>query len=255
MMASMGPPSSPTPARRKRAMAGTGSGKSGGGSPVAARPTTPTLPSTNALNAVCTQQPDKETRRVRCTLLHPGLVASAMAAAGGCEEEEERPSTPDRPVTPPSPSTPIRSDLPSTPSGLAQLESELFDFSPCKSGGRTKGRFTPMLPQSPSLSVFNSRAPLLHVGSIDEFLAADPPPFPTRSPAMPPRTPKRSPFIGGSSSAQSLRVASPFGTPSRSHSREGDTGFEDDLARWFSSPYGGMPSTTEAGSPSGLSYW
>ncbi|TFK86976.1 hypothetical protein K466DRAFT_599870 [Polyporus arcularius HHB13444] len=255
MMAPMGPPSSPTPARRKRATAATSLGKCDGGSPAAARPTTPTLLSTDAVKSVCTQQPDKEARRTRPSLLHPGLVASAIAAAGSGEEDQERPSTPDRPVTPPPPSTPIRSDLPSTPSGIAQLESELFDFSPCKSGGRSQARLTPMLPQSPSLSVFNSRAPLLHMGSIDDFLAADPPPFPTRSPAMHPRTPKKSPFPGGSSSAHSLRVASPFGTPSRSHPRDGDFGLEDDLARWFSSPYGGIPSGTEAGSPSGLTYW
>ena len=257
VMASMGPPSSPTPARRKATPAGTHPKKSGR-SPAAPRPTTPTLSPSDAVSVPSTQHPDREIQRTRSALLHPGLVASAMAAAASCEEDQERPSTPDRPVTPPPPSTPISSDLPSTPSGLAQLESELFDFSPCKSGGRTQTRLTPMLPQSPSLSVFNSRAPLLHVGSIDDFLAADPPPLPTRSPAMPPRTPKKSPFPAGSS-AHSLRVPSPFGTPSRtlsrSQSKDGDLGYEDEIARWFSSSYGSIASGTEVGSPSALSYW
>ncbi|RPD64441.1 hypothetical protein L226DRAFT_569877 [Lentinus tigrinus ALCF2SS1-7] len=253
MMASMGPPSSPTPARKRSS---TGRRPAASGSPAAATPTTPTLASTDVVDVENVQQPDKEARRSCSTLLHPGLVASAIAAAGNREEEQERPSTPDRPVTPPPPSTPVHSDLPSTPSRLAQLESELFDFSPCKSGGRTQARITLTHPQSPSLFI-NSRAPLLQMGSVEDFMAADPPPLPTRSPAMPPRTPKKSPFLAGS--VYSSRVTSPLGTPSRTssrnHSKEGDSNLEDDLARWFSSPYGGIPSGTEVGSPSSLSYW
>ena len=165
------------------------------------------------------------------TRLHASLIASAIAAESSQSSEEvDRPSTPDRAVTPPPSSTPVHVD---------DLEAELIDFSPFKSLSAdvahlfgTSSSFG-CLPPSPSLSVFTARAPLLQ-GSMED-LAGDWVANVSRSPVEPiPRTPKKSPFPG-SSSTHSLRMISPFGTPSRS-SRDALFDSDDDWMRHFHSP-------------------
>ncbi|KAI1796675.1 hypothetical protein LXA43DRAFT_569301 [Ganoderma leucocontextum] len=216
MMAPMHPPSSPTPERRgltgPRRVFSSSKPKSPAAIPssIAHKPASP--------SSVMTR-------------LHASLIASAIAAESSQGSEEiERPSTPGRAVTPPPPSTPLR---------VEDLEAELIDFSPFKSlsadvahlfGASTSSG---LLPPSPSLSVFTARAPLLQ-GSMED-LAGDWMSAVSRSPVAPiPRTPKKSPFLG-SSSTQSLRMISPFGTPSRS-TRDLLFDPEDDWTRHFHSP-------------------
>lgn len=159
--------------------------------------------------------------------LHASLIASAIDAESSQSSDDiERPSTPDHTVTPPPSSTPLRVD---------DLEAELIDFSPFRSlsadvaqlfGASTSSGF---LPPSPSLSVFTTRAPLLQ-GSMED-LAGDWMSAVSRSPVAPiPKTPKKSPLF-----TQSLRMISPFGTPSRS-SRDALFDTEDDWTRHFHSP-------------------
>nr|VWO94657.1 Fork-head domain-containing protein [Ganoderma boninense] len=164
--------------------------------------------------------------------LHASLIASAIAAEGSQSADDiERPSTPDHAVTPPPSSTPLRVD---------DLESELIDFSPFKSLSADVAHLfgasssSGLLPPSPSLSVFTARAPLLQ-GSMED-LAGDWMSAISRSPIAPiPKTPKKSPAFGSSSSAQSLRMFSPFGTPSRG-TRDALLDPEDDWMRHFQSP-------------------
>ncbi len=217
MMAPMHPPSSPTPDRRgvtgPRRVLSSSKPKSPGTIMPPSLVHKPISPSSVM------------------TRLHASLIASAIAAESSQSLDDiERPSTPDRAVTPPPSSTPLRVD---------DLEAELIDFSPFKSlsadvahlfGASTSSGF---LPPSPSLSVFTARAPLLQ-GSMED-LAGDWMSTVSRSPTGPiPRTPKKSPFLG-SSSTQSLRMISPFGTPSRS-SRDALFDPEDDWTRHFHSP-------------------
>ncbi|KAI0741952.1 hypothetical protein C8Q80DRAFT_166822 [Daedaleopsis nitida] len=255
MMAPMAPPSSPTPAGKRASTA---------------RRSSDTASSSDTQNTVASvfrpTTADEQAAVPHATgalgrgpLLHPTLVVSALHAASNAYDSQHRPSTPERPITPPRLPTSC-SDLPSTPR-LAQLESELFNFeSPVPSNTR-------VTPKSPSLSVFNSRAPLLHMGSIEEFLAADPPPFPARTPLGLPRTPKKSPIAGGSSSVFSFSAISPFSTPSRRASRPATatSDLDEELARYLhTSPFNfnfsydgviaGVSSDTHAGSPGAPSW-
>ena len=226
MMTPMHPPSSPTPNRRRPAAASRRV-------PSSSKPKSPpkVAPSPSA--------PKPVTAQSLLYKLNESLVASAIAAENDNDvEEAERPSTPDRAVTPPPPSTPIR---------VEDLEAELFDFSPFKSfaadGNNLFGLSTsPTLHSAMSPSVFTSRAPLLRMSKLDELLAGNGDPASIlenamRSPAAPaPRTPKRSPFLCGvGAGTSSFRIASPFGTPSRNSMRDAFHPSDDDWLQLYQS--------------------
>ncbi|TBU30628.1 hypothetical protein BD311DRAFT_776632 [Dichomitus squalens] len=220
-MAAMHPPTSPTPERRGMAAASR-------------RVSSSTKPRSPPKVGSSPFAPKPVTAQSVLHQLNESLVASAIAAEQDNEAEGvERPSTPDRIVTPPPPSTPLR---------VEDLEAELIDFSPFKSlTADIDHLFGTSLPfhslQSP---VFSARAPLLGMGSVDDFVAGTgdlaAAAAAIRSPAAPaPRTPKRSPFLSSTSAGLSVRIASPFGTPSRSSMRDPLHQFDDDLAQYFSS--------------------
>ncbi|KAI0642164.1 hypothetical protein C8Q79DRAFT_929179 [Trametes meyenii] len=160
-------------------------------------------------------------------------VATMVMSSATCsdaEDIEERPSSPDLP--PPS-------SLPSTPpQRLADLEAELFNFSPFKSPlmMRPISRHGPsptMTDDSHNL-VASLHAPLAPYLRTDdaEGLNGESGPSIQRSPRAIPRTPKKTPPQRPTPSG--YRPDSPFGTPSR-----GTRGsFDDDLASFFQSPGG-----------------
>ncbi|CDO73308.1 hypothetical protein BN946_scf185008.g70 [Trametes cinnabarina] len=152
-------------------------------------------------------------------------VATMVMSACSDVEEASVPPSPDLPRFTPLPSTP--------PNRLAELEAEIFDFSPCKS---PETRHVPRNCLSPALvddihnlvpPIHNPRAPYLRPDGLEDS-------FPSQAcPAAPPRTPKKTPPRRPGSSGDA-RIDSPFRTPSRGL----PNGFDDDFGSFFQSPGG-----------------
>ncbi|KAL7280745.1 hypothetical protein ACG7TL_005689 [Trametes sanguinea] len=135
---------------------------------------------------------------------------------------------------------PTSSPLPSTPPRrLAELESEIFDFSPFKS---PETRHVVKDCRSPALvddshnivpPIYNPRAPYLRPDEVDDLLSSKAGPSALGLPAAPPRTPRKTPPQRPGSSGNA-HTGSPFGTPSRGFRN----GFDDDFGSFFQSPGG-----------------
>lgn len=240
------PPSSPSPSGRARRHSGSSLNPplTGVISDAATRPSTPPQHLADVAEVMRIMEQATHKRSVR-------HAATSQAIAHLEANLSERPTTPVRnqPATPSLPSTPLRLD---------QLESELFNFSPHKSPA---GDLFTTVAHSPSLSVFTSRAPLLHMGGMDDLLSSETFPSSFRTPGSLPKTPKKSPFgLGGSSSSHPLpRMTSPFGTPSRMGPKRSPRDFDDDFSRYLQSPssfgdmFSGLPGLNN--SPSAHDHW
>ncbi|KAH9852183.1 hypothetical protein C2E23DRAFT_886051 [Lenzites betulinus] len=246
------PPPSPTPERRTASIARYGyrtpKKKSGKASPakrspakalpirapVVPRPITPPSMTASVEDIMLAMEQHAASgcsTRSSSPLSEVEVATMVSSAYSDVEDAFDRPSTPEYPPSSSLPSTP--------PQRLADLEAELFNFSPFKS---PRVYPFPRHGSSPTFindnhavlpSIYTPRAPYLQPGNIEELMSAEAGPSTDRSPKGVPRTPKKTPLQRPGSSGNP-RAPSPFGTPSRGTR----SAFEDDLASFFQSPGG-----------------